>query len=67
MLLSLCYVVVRWILRLGALRVRSTDLKELEIVVLRHELSAARNCCGVQEIVRLISRLHMHQMRPTKS
>jgi putative transposase len=36
---SLCYVVVRWVLQLTALRVRANDLKELEIVVLRHELA----------------------------
>jgi putative transposase len=36
---SLCYVVLRWVLQLAALRFRSNDLKELEIVVLRHELA----------------------------
>jgi hypothetical protein len=36
--LSLCYVVLRRVLQLAALRVRSNDFKELEIVVLRHEL-----------------------------
>ena len=35
-LLSLCYVVLRWGLQLAAPRVRSNDFKELEIVVLRH-------------------------------
>ena len=39
MLLSLCYVVLRRVLQLAALRFRSNDLKELEIVVLRHELA----------------------------
>jgi putative transposase len=39
---SLCYQVLRWILQLVALRVRSIDFKELEIVVLRHELAILR-------------------------
>jgi hypothetical protein len=41
-LLALCYTVVRWILQLWTLRVRSTDLRELEVVVLRHELAILR-------------------------
>jgi hypothetical protein len=40
--LSLCYVVVRRVLQLAAWRLRSNDLKELEIVVLRHELLILR-------------------------
>src|SRR6266498_1865937 len=39
---SLCYLVLRRVLRLAALRVRSSDFKELEIVVLRHELAILR-------------------------
>ena len=42
MFLSLCYVVLRRILQLAVLRVRSNDFKELEIVVLRHELAILR-------------------------
>ncbi len=42
MFLSLCYVVLRRVLQLAALRVRSNDFKELEIVVLRHELAILR-------------------------
>ena len=42
MLLSLCYVMLRYILQLAALRGRSTEFKELEIVVLRHELAILR-------------------------
>ena len=42
MFLSLCYVVLRRILQLAALRLRSNDFKELEIVVLRHELAILR-------------------------
>jgi len=40
--LSLGYVVLRWVLQIAVLRCRSTDLKELEIVVLRHELAILR-------------------------
>jgi len=40
--LSLCYVVVRWVAQLAILRFRSNDFKELEIVVLRHELAILR-------------------------
>jgi putative transposase len=41
-LVSLCYLALRWLLQLVALRVRSQDWKELEIVVLRHELAILR-------------------------
>jgi hypothetical protein len=39
MLVSLCYVLLRRLLELVALRARSIEFKELEIVVLRHELA----------------------------
>ena len=39
MFFSLCHVVLRWMLQLAALRVRSNVSKDLEIVVLRHELA----------------------------
>ena len=42
MLVSFCYVVLCRLLQLVALRVRSKDFKELEIVVLRHELAILR-------------------------
>ena len=42
MFLSLCYVVVRWVAQLAILRFRSNDFKELEIVVLRHDLAILR-------------------------
>ena len=42
MLVSLCYVSLRWLLEFGVLRVRSDEFKELEIVVLRHELAILR-------------------------
>ena len=40
--MSFSYVLLQWLLELIALRVRSSDLKELEIVVLRHELAILR-------------------------
>ena len=42
MLVSLCYVLLRWLLEFVVLRVRSEEFKELEIVVLRHELAVPR-------------------------
>ena len=39
MFLSLCYVVLRQVLQLAVLRLRSNDFKDLEIVVLRQELA----------------------------
>ena len=42
MFFSLCYVALRWVLQLAVLRVRSNDFKDLEIVVLRHELAILR-------------------------
>jgi hypothetical protein len=41
-LVSLCYVLLRWLLEFVVLRVQSKELKELEIVVLRHELAILR-------------------------
>jgi hypothetical protein len=40
--ISLCYLVLRRVLQLAVWRLRSNDLKELEIVVLRHELAILR-------------------------
>jgi hypothetical protein len=39
---SLCYLALRYLLQLVLLRPRSEELKELEIVVLRHELAVLR-------------------------
>ncbi len=39
---SLCYLMVQRLLQLAALRFRSDEFKELEIVVLRHELAVLR-------------------------
>jgi putative transposase len=43
---SLCYLIFRCMLQLVLLRPRSEDFKELEIVVLRHELSVLRRQTG---------------------
>jgi putative transposase len=40
--LSVCYVAVQRILQFVCLLLRSTAFKELEIVVLRHELAVLR-------------------------
>ena len=42
MLISLCYLVLRHVLRLAVLGCRSHDFKALEIVVLQHELGILR-------------------------
>jgi hypothetical protein len=39
---SLCYLAFRCLLRLVLLRPRSSEFKELEIVVLRHQLAVLR-------------------------
>ena len=47
---SFCYVVLRRVLQLAALRFRSNEFKELEIVVLRHELAVLRRQTGRPEL-----------------
>ncbi len=42
MLITLCYVVLQRVLQLVTLRFRSIEFRELEIVVLRHELAILR-------------------------
>ena len=42
MFISVCYLILRRVLELAALHGRSNDFKELEIVVLRHELAVLR-------------------------
>ena len=42
MLVSFCYVLLRWLLEFVALRARSSEFKDLEIVILRHELAILR-------------------------
>ena len=42
MFFSLWYTALRWLLQLAVLRVRSSEFKDLEIVVLRHELAILR-------------------------
>jgi putative transposase len=39
---SLCYVALRSVLQLAVVRVRSNEFKDLEIVVLRHQLATLR-------------------------
>ncbi len=47
---SFCYVALRRVLQLAALRFRSKEFKELEIVVLRHELAVLRRQAGRPEL-----------------
>ena len=42
MFFSFCYMVLRWVLQLATLRLRSPEFTELEIVVLRHALAILR-------------------------
>ncbi len=42
MLVSLCYRLLRWLFEFAALRARSKEFRELEIIVLRHELAILR-------------------------
>jgi putative transposase len=41
-LVSFCYVLLRWLLEFVTLCARSKDFKELEIIILRHELAILR-------------------------
>ncbi len=50
MVVSLCYTLLRWLLEFIALRTRSKEFKELEIVVLRHELAILRRTEPVNDI-----------------
>ena len=46
MILSVCYVALQRVLQFVALAFRSREFKELEIVVLRHELAVLRRQVG---------------------
>ena len=46
MFLSVCYVAIQRVLQFISLLFRSTEFKELEIVVLRHELAILRRRTG---------------------
>jgi putative transposase len=41
-LVSMCYVVLCWLVEFVGLRIRSKEFKELEVIVLRHELAILR-------------------------
>jgi transposase InsO family protein len=47
---SFCYLVLRRVLQLAALRFRSDEFKELEIVVLRHQLAVLRRQLARSEL-----------------
>ena len=52
MLLSVCYVAFQCVLQLVGLRFRSREFKDLEIVVLRHELAILRRQTGRPRLTR---------------
>ena len=56
MLFSFCYMALSQVLQLLVLRIRSNDFKELEILVLRHELAILRRRT-YRAIIRPIDRL----------
>jgi putative transposase len=57
-LFSFCYMALRQVLQLLELRVWSNDFKELEILVLRHELAMLRRRTS-RPIIRPIDRLFL--------
>ena len=58
MLVSFSYVLLRWLLALIAVRVRSSELKDLEIAVLRHELAILRRKTR-RPAIRVVDRLFL--------
>ena len=57
-LVSFCYLLLRRLLQLAALRVPSNDFKELEIVVLRNELVIFRRA-GKRPALTTVDRLFL--------
>ena len=66
-LVSFCYVVLCWLLQLVVLRVRSKDFKELEIVVLRHELAILQRLYVLFFIELSSRRVHLAGCTPNPS
>ena len=63
MLVSLCYVALRWLLGFVALRARSKEFQELEIIVLRHELAIPRRTTrrpAITAVARMLLAVHGH-------
>ena len=57
--LSLCYLLLRCVLQLAVWRWRSNDVKELEIAVLRHELTVLRRRQTKRPTMRTVDRLFL--------
>ena len=75
MFFSLCYTALRWMLQLTVLRSRSNEFKDLEIVVLRHELAILRrrirrpaiSCCAKTRSIALRGRAVVELEQPAEA
>jgi hypothetical protein len=63
-LLSLVYLALRFVLQLLVLSFRSEEFKELEIVVLRHELAVVRGQVAAIGVVLAVSLLPRRRRKP---